>query len=182
MVPAVLMISGALVGEHVLKTQEGRPRPLGLFLFIVAFASLALAVGVGRGARPWDGLDSHYGTAALTVLCWAYLVSDIYVSRTASRLVQMSLFALCVTCSRSTPRMPLLAWSGAQGAVAIEQDILAGVQPSKLVEGHMLQFFLTFLGQGMMWCPAYAVRTAGRQNLLDSYEMINREPGANGIS
>ena len=94
MVPAVLMISGALVGEHVLKTQEGRPRALGLFLFIVAFASLALAVGVGRGARPCDGLDSHYGTAALPVLCWAYLVSDIYVSRTASRLVQMSLFAL----------------------------------------------------------------------------------------
>ena len=143
MVPAVLMISGMVLGANVLKNQEGRPRAVGLFMFIVAFVSLALAVGIGRGGRPsWEGLDRHYGTAALPVLCSVYFILDIHVSRTASRLVQMSLFALmCGVFALNTS--DAIAWSGSirQGEAATEQDILARVQPCELAKRHMRQFF-----------------------------------------
>lgn len=153
LLPALLVITALVVGASAWKMRESRPRAVGLLLFLVAFVSLALAVGIGRGGRPWDGLDSHYGTAALPVLCWLYFVSELHLSRTASRLAGMSLFALmCGTFALSTAEA--IEWSGSvrKAASVIAEDIRAGMQPCELAEAHMRQFFF--------------LDTAGTRNLV----------------
>ncbi len=141
-VPAAVIVTGVVVGVGLARRPEDRSRGIGLLLFIVVVVSLAVAVGVGRGGRPWGGLDAHYGTLALPVLCWMYFSWEIYGSRAASRLGHMCLFALmCGVFALSTSSA--LSWGGSlrQGAEAVEKDILAGIQPCELTQRHIRFFY-----------------------------------------
>jgi len=167
----MLMMTGIVIGASVLRRREERPRAVGLLLFLVALGSLALAVGLGRGGRPWDGLESHYGTLALSILCLMYLAWEIYGSRAASRFVQMCLFALmCGVFALNTSSGLSDAAYFQHEAREVEQDILAGVQPCELAERHIQLFFSAH--QDSRW--VYTDRAGLRNRVVAGLRSLHR--------
>ena len=160
MVPALVVLTVALLLRCLFTRSSERDRIVGLLLFFAALVTLAFAVGFGRGGREGNR-DGHYSTLALPILCVVYFAWEMYGSRPASRLVEMCLF--CVMCAAFILNGPPGRYLGGPNAVAaeIQRDVLAGMSPCGMAERHLLVF----------WWPD---TQEGRRSVADGLAILGR--------
>jgi hypothetical protein len=135
-VPALLLLTGALLARVAWRRAGERPRVAGLSLFLGAFMGMTFLMGWGRAAfGPEAGLVSRYALTTAPVLLAVYLAWCVYGSAPAAGLVQTGLFT--VACLSLQPRMAQ-GWEYARGVDfhmrEFRRDLRAGTPVAAMAE------------------------------------------------